>query len=303
MVKRLLPSKKTFLSLLHNLALLTAGGLIFSFGAQAVAARGGFLTGDIYGLGILVWQTSKLLSPAIWFLLFNIPLFFLAWLYVGRKFFFYSTYGVLVTTFFSSLMSVEVPIHNQFYAAVASGTICGVGIGVMLRSLGAGSGLDVVGLILNKRWGIGIGQTHLYFNSVLFLACLLFINVDTVIVSFIQVYLSSMVMEKVMSFFSQRKVVFIMSDKTREIAGRITRRLGIGATFLESRGAYSGEKSEMIMVVANNLQLKRLEEATFSVDKHAMFIVENSFAVRGHRDFEVSKRIERRSLLSDTEDS
>ncbi len=284
-----LPTKKGLLSFLENITLLSVGALFFAFGAECMAARGGFLVGDIYGLGILVWSTSGIFTPAIWFLLFNIPLFILAWVHVGRVFFFYSLYGMLITTLFSSLLNFEVEINNQFYAAVGSGLICGAGIGIMLRSLGSGSGLDVVGMILNRRWGVGLGQTHLYFNSILFLGCLVFINVDTVIVSIIQVYLCSFAMEKVMSMFSQRKLVFIMSDHNDEIAKRITRRLGIGATFLDGRGAYSGDDRDVIMTVANNLQLKRLEQTVFATDKNALFIVENSFAVRGHRDFVVNR--------------
>lgn len=291
MILSFLPGKKAVLSFLENMALLTVGALFFAFGAECIAARGGFLVGDIYGLGILIWTSSGMLTPAIWFFIFNIPLFVLAWMHVGRVFFFYSLYGMLITTFFSSIISFEVEINNQFYAAVASGLICGAGIGIMLRSLGSGSGVDVVGMILNRRLGIGLGQTHLYFNSILFMGCLVIINVDIVIVSFIQVYLCSVAMEKVMSLFSQRKLVFIMSDKNAEIAKRITRRLGLGATFLEGRGAYSGGARDVIMTIANNIQLKRLEQTVFSADKDALFIVENSFAVRGHRDFVVNNSV------------
>jgi len=35
------------------------------------------------------------------------------------------------------------------------------------------------------------------------------------------------------------------------------------------------------MVVINNIQLKRLEEIVFTVDEHALFIVENTFNVLG----------------------
>lgn len=286
-----LPGKKAVLSFLENMTLLTVGALFFAFGAECIAARGGFLVGDIYGLGILVWTASGLLTPALWFLIFNIPLFLLAWMHVGRVFFFYSLYGMLIATFFSSIISFDVEIENQLYAAVASGLICGAGIGIMLRSLGSGSGVDVVGMILNRRWGVGLGQTHLYFNAILFMGCLVMISVDIVIVSLIQVYLCSVAMDKVMSLFSERKLVFIMSDKSTEIAKRITRRLGIGATFLQGRGAYSGEGRDVIMTIANNIQLKRLEQTVFSTDKNALFIVENSFFVRGHRDFVVNNSI------------
>ena len=46
--------------------------------------------------------------------------------------------------------------------------------------------------------------------------------------------------------------------------------------------------STMLTTVANNLQLKRLEETVFDVDKNALFIVENTFTVRGHRPFKVA---------------
>ena len=72
-----LPTKKALLSFLENITLLSVGALFFAFGAECMAARGGFLVGDIYGLGILVWSTSGMLTPAIWFLIFNIPYLFL----------------------------------------------------------------------------------------------------------------------------------------------------------------------------------------------------------------------------------
>ena len=37
----------------------------------------------------------------------------------------------------------------------------------------------------------------------------------------------------------------------------------------------------MILTITNNMLLKRLEEAVFSVDPEAMFIVENTFSVIG----------------------
>jgi uncharacterized membrane-anchored protein YitT (DUF2179 family) len=37
----------------------------------------------------------------------------------------------------------------------------------------------------------------------------------------------------------------------------------------------------VLMVVTNNIQLKRLEEIIFTIDPHALFIVENTFNVIG----------------------
>ncbi len=274
-------------SIFRNIVLLTAGGLLYAFGAQGIVAYGGFLTGGIYGLGILLWRATDVMSAPLFFILLNIPFFILGWLSVGRRLFFYSLYGIAITTVFSGFMNFGQLVDNQLYASVAAGGICGVGAGLTLRSLGSGGGLDILAIVLNKRWGIGLGQTYLAFNGMLFGLGLFTFTTDAVIASFIQVYIMTFVMEKVLSMFSQRKVIFVISKNNREIAKIITRKLGVGATFLKARGAYYGSNQEVLMTVANNLQLKRLEETVFDVDKNALFIVENTFAVRGHRPFKI----------------
>jgi len=37
----------------------------------------------------------------------------------------------------------------------------------------------------------------------------------------------------------------------------------------------------VLLIVVNNIQLKRLEEIVFSSDPHSLFIVENTFNVLG----------------------
>ena len=57
--------------------------------------------------------------------------------------------------------------------------------------------------------------------------------------------------------------------------------LKTGATMLPAVGTYHKKEKSVLMVVINNIQLKRLEEIVFSVDDYALFIVENTFSVLG----------------------
>jgi uncharacterized membrane-anchored protein YitT (DUF2179 family) len=54
-----------------------------------------------------------------------------------------------------------------------------------------------------------------------------------------------------------------------------------GATFLHGQGAYTGAAKKIIMTVVNNYEVKRLEEAVFTVDNSALMITENTFNVIG----------------------
>jgi len=50
---------------------------------------------------------------------------------------------------------------------------------------------------------------------------------------------------------------------------------------LNGTGVYSKSPKNVLMTVIDNSQLKRLEEAVFTIDENALLIVENTFTVLG----------------------
>jgi uncharacterized membrane-anchored protein YitT (DUF2179 family) len=159
--------------------------------------------------------------------------------------------------------------------------LCGAGGGVMLRSLGSAGGLDVLAVMLNQKYNLGVGKTYLIFNAMLFALMLTRMAPDVIIASLILVFISSVATEYMLAMFSQRKIVFIISREPQELASTILKEMHIGATFLHGRGAYTGQDRDLLMTVINNIQLKRLEEIVFTHDEHSLFIVENTFNVLG----------------------
>lgn len=266
-----------------NILLLTIGSFLFSCGAQAVAAPHGFLTGGVYGTALLVWYTTNWLSPPIWYAILSLPLFGIAWFFTGRKFLLYSLYGSVATMVFGQFITFELPIKDNFYAAVAAGVLCGTGVGLQLRTFGCGGGLDLIGVILNRKWGIGVGRFGASFNALLFLIASWTIALDLVIVSFMQVFISSKVLEYVLRMFSQRKMVYVVTEHGEEICEAIIAEGYHGATVLKGKGAYSGDDREIILTVTNNIMLRQLENLVFDIDAKALFIVENTFYVSGAR--------------------
>ncbi len=276
-------SRKLASSPLWNLFLLTVGGFLFSVGAQGVASHHGFLTSGIFGTGLLTWYATGLLSPAVWYALFNVPLFLFAWFQIGRKFFLYSLYGTFATMVFSWVVDFRVPIQDNLYAAVAAGILCGMGVGIQLRTFGSGGGLDLVGVALNRKWNIGVGRFAATYNALMFLAAAPIMSLDLIVVSCIQVFISSAVLEYTLRMFSQRKLVYVVSEHGEEISEAILAEGYGGATVLKGRGAYSGDPREIILTVTNNIMLRRLENLVFEIDERALFIVENTFYVSGSR--------------------
>jgi uncharacterized membrane-anchored protein YitT (DUF2179 family) len=268
-------------SLWWNTLLITVGTLIVAIGMKSLAVPHEFIPGGLFGLASLIYYTTGSLNPGWVYMLLNIPLFVFAWVNVSRRFFWYSAYASVTTSLFYELVNIPIPVENQIYASVACGVIVGFGAGIVLRSLGSNGGLDVIAVYLFQRFNIGIGKVYLGFNAVLFSLSLFRLPLDLVIASLILVFITAVVVDNTLSMFNQRKVVFIISSHAESISHDILHSLRQSATFLRGFGAYSRQEKNVLMTVVNNVQLKKLEEITFSHDENALFIVENTFSVLG----------------------
>lgn len=273
--------KQLLSSVVWNLLLLTAGTVIAAVGINAIIVPHGFITGGISGLCLLIYYLTDSLSTGVWYLILNIPLFVFGWVKVSRRFFFYSLYGMLALAAALELVHLEIAIHEPVLAILASGTIMGVGTGVALHSLGSMGGLDIISILLNQKWGIRIGSFFFAFNMVLFVFSFGMLDTDLVLYSIALSYVTSQVLDYVLTMFNQRKMILIVSEYHAEIALAIKEKLHRGATFLNGSGAYSGREKRVILTVVHNYQLKRLEEAVLSIDPDAFMITENTFNVVG----------------------
>lgn len=268
-------------SVFWNCGLIAVGTLIQAIALKAVGIPHNFVPGGLFGVGSLIYYKTNFLNPGQLYLLLNVPMFILGYIFISRRFLWYSALAMGLISAFYQLVGFKIQIGNQLYAALVFGVMLGAGVGVVLRSLGSNGGLDVAAVILNQKYNIGLGKVYFVFNALLFSVSFASLENDLVIASMIAMFVCSSAVDYVLSMFSQRKLAFIISDKPDEIADRVMKHLKIGATLLPAVGAYRRKEKTVLMVVIDNIRLKRLEEIVFTIDDHALFIVENTFNVLG----------------------
>lgn len=263
------------------LFVLTVSGLVIAIGINGIAIHNGFIAGGFSGLSLLFYYVTGLLSPGIWLLILNIPVFVAGILLVSRRFFFYSLYGLLATAFFLETIQLELPIKDPLLAALSYGILLGAGLGMSLRSFGSTGGLDIICVILFQKFNFRIGQSSFFFNLFLFCFGFMFLDTDLVLYSLISVFVTALVADYFMAMFNQRKMVLIVTSIPEKMVSLIDQKVHRGSTFLYGRGAYSGDRKKIVLTVVNNFQLKRLEEIIFANDPNAFVIIENTFNVLG----------------------
>lgn len=274
-------NKKFVYSIFWNCGLIVIGSFIQTIALKAVAIPHQFVPGGLFGVASLIYYLDGWLNPGLLYLLLNIPMFILGYLLISKRFLGYSAVAMLSVTLFYQLVDFQFTISNQLYSALVFGVLLGAGAGMVLRSLGSNGGLDVIAVILNQKYNIGIGKVYFAFNLILFSLSFTILENDLVIASMISVFVCSLTIDYCLSMFNQRKMVFIVSEQPEEIADRVMTSLKIGTTMMPAVGAYKKQRRTVLMIVINNIQLKRLEEIVFTADEYALFIVENTFSVLG----------------------
>jgi uncharacterized membrane-anchored protein YitT (DUF2179 family) len=264
-----------------NLFLITLGSIILAVGLKSIIIPHGMITGGISGLSILLLYYTGVLTPGLWFLILNIPIFIIGWKFISKRFLYYSLYGMIVLTISIDLANFKIEISDPWLAALAGGIFFGAGAGIVFRSLGSSGGNDIISILLNQKFGFRIGTYNFIFSFVLFLFSFGTLETDLIIYSMATSYIASQVMESCMTLFNQRKMVFIISEKSRPIADEIIKKINRGATFLKGEGAYTGKSKDIILTVVNTFQIKRIEEVVFGIDPDAFLITENTFNVLG----------------------
>ncbi len=268
-------------TLAWNVFLLTLGSAVYVIGYNGIAAHHDFVPGALYGFAVVGNNILPGLSLSNWYVLLNVPMFVLAWRGVSRRFFFLNLYSMVAIALMTAYVQCDLGIKADMYSAIAAGAFMGAGCGLILRTYGGGGGLDVLAVILNRKYGLRIGVFYFMVNALVMITALNRFSPDVIVASLVMLFISSVVTEYVLSLFNQRKAVRILTRKGDEVVHTLTHVRKQHATIIPGKGGYSGISVDMIFSVTDPIRLRTLEQEVLSLDPEAIIIVENTFSVIG----------------------
>lgn len=266
-----------------NLGLIALGSGLCAVGINGVLVPRHFLSGGFTGLALIIHYVYPALPLGIVYFFLNIPNFAFGWKYVGRRFFFYSVAGMLIFSAAIQSIHVTLPVHDQLLSALLAGIIIGVGSGVILKSLGSAGGTDILSVMLLKIFSIRLGSTILAFNGVILAASAFFFSLEKALYTLIYLYITSSMVNLVVTGLSQRKAVYIISPKWREISQRIMEEIQRGVTIIKGQGGFSGQEQQILYTVITFRELARLKQMVKLEDPEAFVVVSETLEVMGQR--------------------
>ncbi len=246
--------------------------------------------GGISGLAAVVVQlinpegTVPFLEIGTLTILFNLPLFAIGGVKIGKKFFFGSLVGLSFSSIVMDYVDMPVPLPDDpLLAAVYGAVIAGFGLGLVFVSGTSTGGSDiVVRLVKLKARSTNIGVIAMAFDVfVVALTGLVFQNVQNALYTGITAFLCSKVVDMVVYGFDNTKTAMIITKEYEKLPAAIDARLGRGCTYLYSQGTYSRQDSKVILVAIYPKQIAELKDLVMAIDPNAFVILQDAHQVLG----------------------
>ncbi|WP_294976075.1 YitT family protein [uncultured Leuconostoc sp.] len=252
------------------------GGAIFYAVIVAVAMNYFWRPGHIYSSGFTGFAqlVSTLIGGkipvALALALVNLPMLMIAWWQLSWRFATFTTLAVLLSAALMPLFdTTRVLTSDPLINALFGGALNGMAVGTALRyGVGTG-GLDVIGLLVKKRFGLKMGPVNLGFNALIMIGAGLTYGWKYALYSIVGVIVSSRMID---AFFTrqQQMQVMIITTKPEEMVQGIYDNMRRGVTIInDAQGGYTGEKRAVLLTVITQQERFELREAIKSVDEHA----------------------------------
>ena len=261
---------------------IVLGALMWSISINGILIHHKLISGGVSGLALVIYYLVPKLSIGLMVFLINIPIFAMGWTMLSGKFFAFSLLGMASLSFFLTVTTpLQIPVENPLLACLFAGVISGVGSGLIFRAGGSGGGTGIIAMVLNRRYSVRVGLISFLLNTIPLLLGAFLIDLNAALYSIIYVYTNGSVMDRIISSFSERRSVWIISSQSSEICQQILSKLHRGATLLSGKGAYSHSPIEVIYSVVTPFELAKLKDLVITADPKAFLIINETQEVIG----------------------
>jgi uncharacterized membrane-anchored protein YitT (DUF2179 family) len=252
------------------------GIILASIGLKAFLLPNGFLDGGVTGIALLVSSVLDL-NVSILLILFSIPFLILGFYTVSKRIVLKSIISIMGLALFIHFENFSTITEDKLLISIFGGLFLGAGIGIAIRNGSVLDGSEILGIYLNDKFGISIGQIILIFNIVLFSITALVLSVEVALYSILTYIVTAKVTDLIIEGFEDFIGVTIVSKKFEAIEVAIMEELGTGMTLYKgTRGLGSSGKTEdfdIIHTIVNRIDIKKMYRVVDKIDPKA-FIVE-----------------------------
>ena len=275
-----------------NLVYIIIGNIFIALAVNTLILENHIIVGGTSGIGnVLNHYFNIPVSLSVGCL--NVCLFLVGLFFIGKKF----AMTTLLSTFLFPIVLQFFETHSMFHhyledpllAAILAACLVGVGIGLILKANASTGGVDILAILLNKKFGFPV---HIVLNCIdLSILVLQFTFNDTthVIYGIMIVMITAVVLNKTLTQGTSLVQLTVISDHYEDIKQSILHEFDAGVTLLASEKGFTQENSKLLLSVLPYRKLPAIKAKIHEIDPVAFVIVSHVEEVGG-KGFTLEKR-------------
>ncbi|MDO4266457.1 MAG: YitT family protein [Eubacteriales bacterium] len=267
----------------YEYALIFIGSFMIGYAIKNIYDPINLVTGGVSGFAVIF---NALFSIPLWLsnTLLNIPLFVVTYFVKGWKFMMRTLFSTVVL----SVALLVIPEHaliedgDMLLSALFGGLITGVGTGLVFMNKATTGGTDMLAAVIQHFMRHRtVAQILMVLDGLVVLLGAGIFGINTALYAVIAVYLVTKVSDGLIDGLKFAKTVYIVSDRSEEIAQTIMQELSRGATALKARGMYTGTDKEVLFCVVAHREIPVVEDIIAQIDENAFVIIADANEVMG----------------------
>ncbi|MDR3047773.1 MAG: YitT family protein [Bacteroidales bacterium] len=275
--------------LAKDYGLILVGTFIMAVGFVVFISPLKLAPGGVYGVAIILHHLFNF-PIGLSGICLDIPLLIIGTLWLGPKFGMKTVVGIVSLSGFITLCEFIygydplIPGDSaHFLLALFGAVLLGLGLGLIFKTRATSGGTDIIATIISKYFKhIPLGTILIVVDSaVVLLALAAFKDWTIPLYSWMVIYVTGVVIDKVISGFSSSKTVLIISDKYEEIRLKIMDDLSRGGTYLNGEGMYNHSEKKIIYTTVSRKQLPQLIFFVNEIDPKAFLSVLDASSTLG----------------------
>ena len=273
----------------QNLRLILSvlvGNFLLAFCVCAFVIPNDIMLGGSNGISLFIQMFLPNIRLSVISACVNVSLFLLGWAFLGWKF---AATSLASTIIYPLMLAIceSLPLgtlfenENLVFAALACSVLFGVGIGLVIRAGGSTGGMDIPPCIVNRYFGIPVGQSVMFFDSLVVLMQVFVKGFDGILCSILIIVVMGFVIDKTVVTGERTVQMIIISPQHQQIREMILNKANCGVTMLNMESGYEGKPQQAILTVIYSNKYPEIRDGALAIDPHAFIITSDVTNVNG----------------------
>jgi len=175
---------------------------------------------------------------------------------------------IFLTGFLTDIMPSYVVTYDTLLISIFGGMINGFAISVCLMMNATTGGTDFLAIYFSDKKGVDSFNLILGLNIVILSVAGFLFGWDKALYSIIFQFASTQVLHVLYKKY-QKKTLFIVTNRPKEVCQIITETTHHGATILDGEGFYEGKERSVVYSVVSSAECKMVIQSVKTVDPQA----------------------------------